>query len=293
MDIGMAADYGELQTIGERKMASHPDQSLVSPPARRFHSAAAHYLAGRPPYAGLLIRRVASLVGLDEQHSVLDLGCGPGQLARAFAPLAREVVAMDPAPEMLLAAEAASAGIGNIRYVNGGSDDLTPSGGCFRLVVMGRSFHWMDRAATLRALDNLIERGGGLALFNTNHAAVPANAWVEHFDAARRRFASDDPERPRRYGASWVRHEALLLSSPFSHVETCSVFERRSFDAVRLIDRAFSTSSTEPERLGNQSAELEHDIVALVKDIAPNGCLTEVIESTALIARRPHEETSS
>ena len=50
----------------------------------RFRSAAAHYLRGRPAYSDALIRDVALLCGLDGTGRLLDLGCGPGQLARAF-----------------------------------------------------------------------------------------------------------------------------------------------------------------------------------------------------------------
>ena len=59
---------------------------------RRFESAALHYRAGRIPYPPRLIRRIAELVGLRESHRVLDLGCGPGQLAIAFSFFAGEVV---------------------------------------------------------------------------------------------------------------------------------------------------------------------------------------------------------
>ena len=80
------------------------DAELFQP--RRFRTAAQHYLAGRPAYAPRLIRHVARFTGLAPEHRVLDLGCGPGMLAGAFAPLAGEVIAMDPEPEMLRIAEA-------------------------------------------------------------------------------------------------------------------------------------------------------------------------------------------
>src|SRR5689334_4893420 len=108
----------------------------------RYRTAAAHYEQGRVPYAPELIRRVAEVTGLRPRHRVLDLGCGPGPLARRFAPLAREVVAMDPTPEMLSAARALAGTATNIRFVAGSSYDLGPALGSFHLVVMGRSFHW-------------------------------------------------------------------------------------------------------------------------------------------------------
>ena len=91
----------------------------------RFRTAAEHYEEGRPPYAPALIRRIAGVSGLGPRHRVLDLGCGPGPLARGFAAFAAEVVAMDPSADMLAVAGALAAGIPNIRFVAGSSYDLS------------------------------------------------------------------------------------------------------------------------------------------------------------------------
>ena len=75
----------------------------------RYRTAAAHYEQGRVPYAPALNRRVAEATGLTARHRVLDLGCGPGMLARGLAPFVGEVVAMDPSPEMLAVARTLAA----------------------------------------------------------------------------------------------------------------------------------------------------------------------------------------
>ena len=256
---------------------------------RRYRSAAAHYLAGRPAYADLLIRRVACWSGC-AGASVLDLGCGPGVLARAFSLLAREVVAMDPEPEMLRAGRSSSVPGHPVR--GGGSDDLAPSLGRFRLVVMGRSFHWMDRAGTLRRLDGLIEPGGAVVLFHTHQAAVPVNAWADTFSELPRRYGDDRPGPNSAARTGWVRHEAFLLASPFRCVEAHSVFEEGEVERS-AVERAYSMGGTSHDRLGDRAADLERDIAALVRDAAPDGHLTEVIEFSALIARRPGEEFGS
>src|ERR1700741_876400 len=103
----------------------------------RFRSAAPHYLAGRPAYAPRLIRRVARFVDLAPDDRVLDLGCGPGMLAGAFAPLGGEGGAMDPEPEMLRIAAAEFGSAGRTSFVRGSSYDLSPELGSFRLVTMG------------------------------------------------------------------------------------------------------------------------------------------------------------
>src|SRR5579884_4133584 len=111
----------------------------------RFRTAARHYLRGRAAYAPLLVRRVAGLCGLRSAHRVPDLGCGPGQLALAFAPFAAGVVGVNPEPEMLAVArqEAARAGI-PVDFREGSSLDLGPGLGVFFLTVIGRAFPWMD-----------------------------------------------------------------------------------------------------------------------------------------------------
>ena len=92
---------------------------------RRFRTAAKYYLSGRSEYASLLIRRVVELCALDPTQRILDLGCGPGQLAMAFAPFVREVTALDPEPEMLeIARRNAASGHLNIHFVQAGSGDL-------------------------------------------------------------------------------------------------------------------------------------------------------------------------
>jgi ubiquinone/menaquinone biosynthesis C-methylase UbiE len=140
----------------------------------RFRGAAAHYRAGRRPYPPVLIRRVAEATALNEQSRVLDLGCGPGDLAIGFGYFAGEITGLDPEAEMVAEAVAAAQGLTpNVRFHQGSSYDLDLNLGCFQLVTMGRSFHWMDRAQTLRSLDQIVETGGALALCRRNTPRLP------------------------------------------------------------------------------------------------------------------------
>jgi SAM-dependent methyltransferase len=205
-------------------MTSVPIPQPLDP--ERYRSAAAHYERGRVPYAPALIRRVVEVVGLEPRHRVLDLGCGPGPLARRFAAFAQEVVAMDPTPEMLNAARTLADGIANIRFVAGSSYELGPTLGRFHLVVMGRSFHWMDRVDTLKRLDGLVESAGAVALFADTAPAIPANAWRQVWQGICDRY--EPRNGAHRSDPNWIRHEAVLLDSPFARLERFSVIERRA-----------------------------------------------------------------
>jgi SAM-dependent methyltransferase len=252
-----------------------------------FHTAAHYYLRGRPPYAMTLIRRVVQLCGLDATHRVLDLGCGPGQLALAFAPFSKQVVGIDPEPEMLRVAheEAARAGLA-IEFREGSSRELDTVLGAFRLVVIGRAFHWMDRQATLRHLDQVIEPAGALVLFGDDHPKVPDNRWSDDFERLIDRYAERDTGRTSRRAPGWLLHEAVLLDSSFCHLERIGIIERRTTPLERFVDRALSISSASHGQIGARADELARELREAMAPFARDGLVAEVVESEALIARR-------
>src|ERR1041385_8466810 len=139
---------------------------MKAPVEGGFAGTAAYYDRYRLAYPDRLIARVAGLAGLKPGDAVLDLGCGTGMLTMAFAQLGMAVTAMDPDADMLASAreKGEAAGV-SMRLLQGGWEDLSPAMGPFRLAVMGRSFHWMDRAATLAMLDRIVTPDGGGGLF--------------------------------------------------------------------------------------------------------------------------------
>jgi SAM-dependent methyltransferase len=253
-------------------------------PTPRYHAAASHYLAGRPPYAPRLIAHVAGLTGLPRDGRLLDLGCGPGPLALAFSALAAEVLAVDPEPEMLRVARS-TAGDAPILFQQGSSRDLGPAFGRFHLTVMGRSFQWMDRAETLRRLDGLIEPGGAVALFGDEHAEVPDNAWQAVWREVLGRYHNPGAGRPHR-GPDWLRHEALLLDSAFSRLDRVTAIDRRRIPVAMLVERALSQSTHSRDQIGAQVETMARDIVDALGQFAVDGMITEAVETYALIASR-------
>ncbi|MGJ4892630.1 class I SAM-dependent methyltransferase [Bradyrhizobium sp. HKCCYLRH3099] len=249
----------------------------------RFASTVHHYVAGRPNYAQALIQTVADHLHLTKRHRLMDLGCGPGWLGIAFAPLVGQVVGVDPEPAMLEAASALAATAGvDIEWIEGSSYDLGPQLGRFRAVAIGRAFHWMDRAATLRTLDALIEDDGAVLLFNDVRPDVPQNTWYKRYSEVVDRFTN----RSVGFAPERLRHEALLLESAFSQLSRIGVIEQRRVPVERLIDRALSMSTSSPEQLGALTDQLVQDMTTEMAPFASDGHVVEVIESQALIARR-------
>ncbi len=251
----------------------------------RFRSAARHYFA-RSDYAPRLIEKVVAELGLGPDDRVMDLGCGPGLLAIAFAPFVKEVVAIDPSADMLaVGREAAKGTAGKIDFVEGSSIDLDDRFGRVRLVTMGRSFHWMDRPETLRRLDGIIAPDGAVALFDVKVINRNADDWPARFGQILERH---EPHKAEWRAPGWIDQAAILVDSAFSRLDGFSVVETSSFPATQLVDRALSMSRTSPEALGpDRAAALAADVQALASAAAVDGMLQEIRDSSVTIARRP------
>ncbi len=253
----------------------------------RFRSVAPIYERYRLSYPDRLIRRVIALAGLRPGDAVLDLGTGPGLLAVPFAKAGMAVTAADPEPAMLEAAQAAAqaAGVG-LTLWQGGSYELTPQMGPFRLVTIGRAFHWMDREATLKMLDRIVAPDGGVAFFHDAHPKVAENRWFRILRETADRYSKDGEAGERRQGAH-RRYEPYLFASAFTRLDGLSVTSRTEVTMDDLVGRAHSMSRCAPERLGARGAEFEAELRAALAPFATDGAFIEVAEMVALLARRP------
>jgi SAM-dependent methyltransferase len=256
---------------------------------RRFRGNVPYYERFRLGYPEALIERIAAAVGLRPGDAVMDLGAGPGLLAIPLARAGMAVTAVDPEPEMLaaLGASAAEARVAlDIRL--GSSFDMPKGIGPFKLVTIGRAFHWMDRAAALDLLDGLIVGEGGLALVDDDHPATAENAWRTMLRQLADRFGRADTPHVRAAKAPEYRtHESLLLDSPFSQLERVGIVIRRPLTADAIVGLGYSLSVLSPERLGARAPAFEAELRGELARLSPDGRFTEIAELSALIAKRP------
>jgi ubiquinone/menaquinone biosynthesis C-methylase UbiE len=260
-----------------------PDQGVLFP--GRFTELAEIYRDGRPTYPKLLARRVAAHVALTPAHAVLDLGTGPGFLAFDFAPYAGSVIGVDPEPAMLeVARETATHSGVDVTFIESTAEALPDTLGPFRLVTIGRAFHWMDRARVLNKLDTLIQPGGAIALFQESYPNVPANAWYASYLATLDRHAVRDPAKPITSGRQ--NHEATLLESAFAHLERISVIEARRTPVEALVRRALSFGRVYHAEDGAQPERLAREVRKGLEPFVQDGVVDEVLEGAALIAQR-------
>ena len=196
--------------------------------------------------------------------------------------------AMDPEPEMLDAARAAAGEAGvALTFVQGSSYDLGPFLGRFKLVTMGRSFHWMDRPATLAALDGLIDPGGAIALFHDRRISSSGD-WQGLLNRATKEYVPESASgRATHHSPDWQPHETMLIPSAFSRVETMGRVFAQEMDIEGVLGRAYSMSASSVETLGANQPAFE---AAVRRDLGvanPNGRFSEIVEVEAMLAFRP------
>ncbi len=254
----------------------------------RFRTTVPFYERYRLGYPQGLIVRVETETGLSAGDAVLDLGCGPGTLSIPFARLGMRVLGVDPEPNMLVAAAAAAqeAGVA-VEWKQGSSFELPPGIRPVKLVVMGRAFHWMDRAATLETLDGLVVADGAIALFDDEHPRTVENAWRRRLDEVGRRYGrAEEPHIRDRESGSYRTHESWLLKSAFNDLVRIAVIVHRTRTMDDIVGLAYSLSTSAPHKLGDRKTAFEADLRTALAELSPDGHFTEIAEMGALIARR-------
>ena len=113
--------------------------------------------------------------------TVLEVGCGEGQVARRAPALGAEVVGIDPSSAQIT--EARRRG-GGPRYARAGGERLPFPGDCFDAVVVSLVVEHVDPFEPLLAeIARVLVPGGRLVLF-VGHpiAQAPGSSWVDDAD---------------------------------------------------------------------------------------------------------------
>ncbi|MEU0960783.1 class I SAM-dependent methyltransferase [Micromonospora aurantiaca (nom. illeg.)] len=132
---------------------------------------ATYYARHRRGYPPEVLDALAAAFRLDADDTVLDLGCGTGQLSIPLADRVGAVIGMDPEPDMLAIARrtAVDRGTANATWVLGSDGDVPAlarllGGRTVGALTVAVAIHFVDRDALFEAARPLVRPGGGIAV---------------------------------------------------------------------------------------------------------------------------------
>jgi SAM-dependent methyltransferase len=153
----------------------------------RFARTADRMAARQDERAAALAGQVRAFVVPSGEERALDVGTGAGALALALAPLVREVVGVDPVPELLALARERAAGLANVEFVAGDGRALPFPDFSFDLVGTLRTLHHVHRPELVVAeLARVTRLGGRVLVVDQLAPADPLEALeLDRFERAR------------------------------------------------------------------------------------------------------------
>jgi ubiquinone/menaquinone biosynthesis C-methylase UbiE len=157
----------------------------VSSSTDRFARPAERVAGHQDARAARLAQQVREFVELHGDERALDVGTGAGALAFALAPLVRDVVGLDPVPELLELARQRS--LPNTQFVEGDGTALPFPDGSFDLTGTHRTLHHVTEPERVVAELARVTRPSGRVLVVDQLAPDdPSEAAALHeFESAR------------------------------------------------------------------------------------------------------------
>ena len=177
------------------------------------------------------LNRIVAMAGTGPDDTVLDVACGPGLLACAFAKVARHVTGIDVTPAMLeqARAEQQRSGLENLTWELGDVPPLPFEDGSFSIVTARFALHHLlDPLAVVKEMRRVCRTGGRITIADS----APSRAKAEAFNTMER---LRDPSHVRAMPVEELR--GLLVSAGFA--EPREEFYRLEGELDGLLERSF------------------------------------------------------
>jgi SAM-dependent methyltransferase len=193
--------------FGARRTMPYPSAPDVLPvqheamtdPDRRnlgrvFNEVPELYDRVRPTYPDALFADLATITGIDEAASVLEVGCGTGQATRPLAALGFPVTALEPGLGMAALARRRMATFPNVDVETSTFEEWDDRGRRFDALVAASAWHWVGPSVGWQRAHDVLQPGGWIA-------------------AARPRFVRR-PGEPEVYAETADLHERASPGNP-------------------------------------------------------------------------------
>ncbi|WP_126148328.1 class I SAM-dependent methyltransferase [Synechococcus elongatus] len=258
-----------------------------------FQGAIPYYVDYRPRYPQAVYQLIQESFQLNGIGRLLDLGCGIGLIALALIDQFEDIIGIDPDPEMLKIAiqESEQQQIQKITWQKGLAEEISDDLGSFRLVTIGRAFHWMDKPTVLQrsyerlassSQDNLGK--SGIAIIQTEKDIWSNDSeWAQSVLDVIKKWLGE----LRRVGNTTVPllYESdleVLEASPYQQIEKHTIDFKKQWTVDDFIGYLYSTAYCRRDYVSDVPA-FEADVRAALLAVEPSGTFVEDIPITVYL----------
>jgi len=219
----------------------------------------------RVPYPDEVFVILADLI-TDEPRTVLDIGCGSGNIARRLVNLVERVDAVDISLPMIEKGRSLPNGNqSNLNWIHGRVEDvaLHPP---YALVTAGQSLHWMDWDTVLPRFRAVLTPNGYVATVTAYALPTP---WSEELNKLIKRFSTNPDYVPIDL---MKELEARGLYQHQGEKQTAAVLFTQSVDDY--VESFHAMSSLSRDHMGQDMASaFDEQLRNLVSRFSKNGQL--------------------
>ncbi len=251
-----------------------------------FKGTANYYAKYRIPYPKEFIEMIAQFYSIDGKGTLLDLGCGTGQLTIPLSPYFNNCIGIDTSTEMLQVAEEQNTE-NNIQWFHLPAERMHELNKSFTFIVSGNSFHWMNREKVLQQCYNSLTDNGGMVIIAGGSVWNEQHDWqkstvkvIKKWLGSKRRAGSTI------YGNNEKRHEEIIKESRFKLLKTDNFIFHYTWTVETIIGYLYSTSFCNRELLGENCFLFEEELTNKLLEINPEGNFNEKVELTYFFLKK-------
>jgi hypothetical protein len=145
----------------------------------------------------------------------------------------------------------------------------------------------MDRDAVLARLERLVAPDGAILVCASFSARDGRNAWLDDYNTTRRAWSNASLLSEAGGGERTHRDLAGFFHGTRFHVaDAITVETSHEISASDLARRVLTFSSSSPQVLGENTDAMLRDVEQRLMPFGRDGLLTEIVVSSAQVARR-------
>jgi SAM-dependent methyltransferase len=254
-------------------------------PADLYAGTAEYYARYRPRYPDFMLQDLRVRVGVG--GTLVDLACGPGQIAVPMAPHFDRVLAVDLEPDMIdVGREVAhQAGVTHINWQVGRAEELSIESGSVDLLTIGSAFHRLERELVAARVKEWLRPDGALVVMGYGrapHSTEPKPPWQEIMSRVVEKWTGPPSEATRRALSGPLHGEVLESAGYTIEQDEWSVPRRWTLD--ELVGLTYSISISSKQQLGDRVDAFEAELRSELLGYDGSGTYDEQLSFFAVIA---------